>query len=103
MQPRELLKRLAAERPPVVIDVRSGFEYRAEHIPGALHAPLWKVLLRLAKLPADRQCELVLTCEHGPRAELVRGVLAGRGYGNVTLLDGQMAAWRRNGHPLQRG
>jgi rhodanese-related sulfurtransferase len=39
MQPQELLKRLKSKQPPAILDVRSGFEFRAGHKPGAIHAP----------------------------------------------------------------
>ena len=37
MQCQELAKRLKSKNPPVVVDVRTGFEFRKGHIPGALH------------------------------------------------------------------
>ncbi|AMV71520.1 rhodanese-like domain-containing protein [Desulfuromonas carbonis] len=102
MQARELARQLKSKQPPVVVDVRSGFEYRAGHIPGAIHAPALQILLRLAKLPADKGTQLVVTCEHGPRAQLGRTFLALSGYRNVELLDGHMNGWRRAGLPLAR-
>ena len=82
--------------------MRSGFEYRAGHIPGAVHAPGLKILLRLAPLPKEKQALLVVTCEHGPRAQLARSFLALAGYRNVELLAGHMAGWRRAGLPLAK-
>ena len=102
MNPRELARRLLTQHPPVVVDVRSGFEFRSGHIPGAVHAPTWKMLLRLAPLPAARDTELVLTCEHGPRARIALGLLEVFGYSRVTLLDGHMAAWRRERLALEK-
>jgi len=99
MQSRELARRLKAANPPTVVDVRTGFEYRKGHIPGAIHAPTWKILLRLARIPADRNAELVVTCEHGPRAQICRGLLGAFGYRSVVLLEGHMAGWRQAGHP----
>lgn len=58
-----------------MVDVRSGFEFRNGHIPGAIHAPTWKIQLRLAKLPSARGTELVFTCEHGPRDRMAKGLL----------------------------
>jgi len=101
MQPAELLKRMNSKTPPTVVDVRTIFEFRRGHIPGAVHAQTWKVLLRLAKIPADRDAELVVTCEHGPRARIVMGLLTAFGYRNVVLLAGQMAGWRNAGLPQE--
>jgi rhodanese-related sulfurtransferase len=97
MQPRELLKRMKSKHPPAILDVRSGIEFRAGHIPGAIHAPMLKILFRMARLPSDKNAELVVTCEHGPRAQLVKSLLGVFGYRNLTLLDGHMTAWRRAG------
>jgi hydroxyacylglutathione hydrolase len=101
MQPEELLKRIKLNQAPVIIDVRHGFEYNNGHIPGAIHAPTWKILFRLAHIPADKNAELVVTCELGPRAQIVRTLLKAFGYRNVALLEGHMARWRKSGHPLK--
>lgn len=101
MQPQELLKAMKTKNPPVLVDVRTVFEFRRGYIPGALHAPTWKILLKLAKLPKDRDTQLVVTCELGPRAGIAQTLLRAYGYRNVVLLAGQMAGWRRSGLPLQ--
>lgn len=102
MQSQELVRRIKANNPPTVVDVRTGFEFHKGHIPSAVHAPTWKILLRLAPLPADRNAELVVTCEHGPRAQICKVLLEAFGYRNVVLLAGQMAGWRQAGHPQNR-
>ena len=102
MQPKELAQRMKAQNPPAVIDVRTGFEFHRGHIPGAIHAPTWKILLFLAPLPRDKNAELVLTCEHGPRAQIAQGILGFLGYRNLTLLQGHMSGWRQAGLPVQK-
>jgi rhodanese-related sulfurtransferase len=102
MQPQELLRRIKSKQPPTILDVRSSFEFRNGHISGAVHAPTWKILLRLANVPSDKSAELVVTCEHGPRAQLAKGLLGAFGYRNVALLDGHMAGWRQAGRSLEK-
>ena len=102
MQCQELAKRIKSKHPPVVVDVRTGFEFRKGHIPGAIHAPTWKILLRLAPLPSDKSSELVLTCELGPRAQICKAILGAFGYRNMVLLAGQMAGWRQGGYPQDK-
>jgi hydroxyacylglutathione hydrolase len=102
MQPTELAAKIAAGQPPAVIDVRTGFEFRAGHIPGAINAPVWKLLLRLIPLPPDKQAEMVVLCELGPRAAMAKALLGLCGYSNLSLLGGHMAAWRRAGLPLEK-
>lgn len=102
MQPQELLKRIKSQQPPAIIDVRTGFEFKKGHIPGAIHAPTWKILLRLDRIPSDKNTELVVTCELGPRAQIAKSLLGAFGYRNVTLLEGHMAGWRQAGHPQEK-
>ncbi len=102
MQPQDLAKRIASHHGPVVIDVRTGFEFRAGHIPGAIHAPIWKMMLRLAAVPPNRKTEMVVLCELGPRAMIAKVVLGFLGYRNVSLLAGHMAGWRRSGFPQEK-
>jgi rhodanese-related sulfurtransferase len=99
MQPEELAKKIVSGYPPTVVDVRTGFEFRAGHIAGAINAPIWKILMRIAPLPEDKLSEMVLLCELGPRAVMGKALLAALGYRNVSLLVGHMAGWRRSGLP----
>jgi len=100
MQPMELAEKIKRGHPPTVVDVRTGFEFKAGHISGAINAPVWKILLRLVSLPQDKNTELVVLCELGPRAVMGKSLLGLFGYRNVTLLAGHMAAWRRLGLPM---
>lgn len=102
MEPQDLLKRIKSKKSPAIIDVRSNYEFSAGHIPGAVHAPTWKILLRLAHIPSDKSAELVVTCEHGPRAQLAKGLLGAFGYRNVSLLAGHMAVWRQTGYSQEK-
>jgi len=102
MQASELAKRVKSNTAPTVVDVRSGLEFKLGHIPGAMHAPAMRILLNMVHLPKDKLTELVVTCEHGPRAHIAQRILALRGYRNTTLLEGHMAAWRRAGLPLEK-
>jgi len=102
MHPEVLAAALGRDDCPLIIDVRSGVEFRAGHIPGAVHLPFWKVPGATGSL-AEPQAVMVLTCEHGPRAQLALGYLRLRGFCRLTLLKGHMHRWRRLGLPLQQG
>lgn len=102
MQPQELMQRMKSKNPPTLVDVRTIFEFRKGHIPGAIHAQTWKILLRLDSIPSDKNAELVVTCELGPRAGIAKSLLNAFGYRNVVLLAGQMAGWRKAGLPQEK-
>ncbi len=102
MNAATLTKQLESKMPPVVIDVRTGMEYRSGHIPGALNLPTVSLPFKRNLLPRERQTLLVITCEHGPRAVLAKGVLDLLGYKNSELLEGHMHGYRKQGFPLEK-
>lgn len=103
MEAKELARRIRSKQPPCVVDVRSRIEYRSGHIPGAVHLPFWKAAFKRTSLPDDKSARVVLTCEHGPRAQLAQATLRLAGYRNLDLLEGHMSGWRRIGLPLKKG
>jgi hypothetical protein len=96
MQPQELLRRIKSKQPPTILDVRSSFEFRNGHISGAVHAPTWKILLRLANVPSDKSAELVVTCEHGPVLNLQKVCLGPSATGTLPFW---MDIWPAGGKP----
>ena len=102
MEANELLQRMKLNKAPMVIDARTAMEFKRGHIPGAINAPVLKILFKKVRLPENRNLELVITCEHGPRALMAKGLLAACGYHNSTLLKGHMLGWRRAGLPLEK-
>jgi len=96
----EVVPRLETAGCPWIIDVRSKAEYRSGHIPGAVHIPFWGVLLRQSSLPDNRNAEIVLTCEHGLRAQIAAAQLGLLGFTRVVLLERHMSGWRRKNLPI---
>jgi hydroxyacylglutathione hydrolase len=101
MQASELLQRIKSSNPPVVVDTRSEMEFRKGHIPGAINAPVRKILLNRASLPQDKNCEMVVTCMHGQRAMTAKFLLGLYGYRNTELLQGFLEDWKAAGFPVE--
>ena len=101
MEARELLQRIESNRAPLVIDARSEIEFKRGHIKGAINAPVRKLLLHRADLPPDKDREVVVTCEHGQRAAIAKGLLSLYGYHNTEFLEGYLEGWREAGLPLE--
>jgi len=97
----EVLTRMSAGDAPAVVDVRSGFEYRGGHIPGAVHVPFWRAPFAAGRIPADPDDPVVVTCGHGPRAAVAILALRLAGFRDVRYLSGQMSGWMRRGLPLE--
>ena len=98
----KLSKLIAARQGPIVVDVRSKSEFRQAHLPGAIHLPFWQVPFRAQSLKEHQDNEIVLYCEHGPRAVFARQALKSKGFDKAFCLDGHMHAWRKSGFPLQQ-
>jgi rhodanese-related sulfurtransferase/DNA-binding transcriptional ArsR family regulator len=98
----ELLARLRAGEPLVVVDVRPVQEYQAAHIPGAISVPLSDLEQRLRELP--REEEIVAYCR-GPYCayapEAVRKLRAS-GLHARNLVDG-LPEWAAAGNRVESG
>jgi rhodanese-related sulfurtransferase len=101
MQAIELLRRIESNSAPAVVDTRSELEFERGHIPGAINAPVRKIVLNRATLPQDKQREMVVHCEHGQRAWLAKLFLGFYGYRNTALLEGDLKEWKKAGLPLE--
>ena len=82
--------------------MRTASEFRRGHVPGAVNAPVQTILFHIDRLPRDKNKELVIACEHGPRAALAKGILTLHGYRHTTLLEGHMSGWRKADLPLEK-
>ena len=99
--PDALLQQLESGEPPVILDTRSGFEYKSSHVPGARHFPFWLSYARADNLDLDKDQAIVVYCAHGPRAVVARHALRKHGYTNVKLLSGHMTGWKKSGLPVE--
>jgi rhodanese-related sulfurtransferase len=95
-------REMAGTRPPI-LDVRSRAEFLRGHVPGAVHAPVWSLVLRTRRLPISRHDPIVVYCGHGPRARVARALLRWHGFTRVACLAGHMAGWRAAGLPVASG
>ena len=75
-----------------VVDVRTEWEYRRGHLPGALSAPLGTVLDHLDEIPRDR--DVVLICQTAHRSVVAARTLADHGYDRLYHLVPGMRGWR---------
>ena len=95
-----LLQQMQESSPPIIIDVRSEYEYQAGHIPAALHIPFWDTFFTEQLQSYSTTQAIVLYCEHGPRAGIAKWGLSMQGFENIRYLQGHMSAWRKAGLPM---
>jgi phage shock protein E len=98
----ELLRRIESKSAPVIVDPRSEIEFKRGHLPGAINAPVRRILLSRAPLPRDKGTEMVLACMHGQRAVISKWLLKLHGYRNMELLEGWIEGWIEAGLPVEK-
>jgi hydroxyacylglutathione hydrolase len=103
IDPEELARRVDDGGPdaPIVLDVRNGSEYAAEHIPDSLHIPYGDIAARVEELPRDRQIAAI--CRGGKRSGLAASILQREGFADVIHVGKGVGAWRAAGNPVESG
>jgi rhodanese-related sulfurtransferase len=81
-----------------LVDVRTGHEWDAGRIPGALHIPLAELSGRAGELDGNRP--VVLYCRGGNRSTMATDALEAAGYYAAKLEEG-IVGWRDAGLPLE--
>ena len=88
-----LAAELAAERRPVVLDVRSAEAYERGHVPHARNVPVHDLGRRMKELPSSKVARIVVIGEPGRRSEAVAAFLALMGYVDVALVTEGIAGY----------
>ncbi|HSG50408.1 MAG TPA: molybdopterin-synthase adenylyltransferase MoeB [Longimicrobiales bacterium] len=99
LDPLELRDLLDGPEPPLLVDVREGWEWREGNLAdrGAVHLPLGDLPGSLDRLPRARP--LVLVCSMGARSAGAAQYLRDQGYARAANLSGGLRAWAREFQP----
>jgi rhodanese-related sulfurtransferase len=85
-----------------VVDIRSKDEFRAGHLPNALHIPAKDVLKRINELEAFKDTPVILICKTGTTAGASGAILAKAGFNKLHKLRGGILEWQGSNLPLVR-
>ena len=83
-----------------LVDVREESEWRAGHLPAAIHLGKGIIERDIEKMIPDLDAEIVLYCGGGYRSALAAHSLEQMGYTNVWSMDGGIRAWREAAYPV---
>lgn len=88
-----------------VIDVRGTDEFEGEigHIASALNLPLDELPERLTEIRSLRDLPVILVCQTDKRSVAAATLLSNAGFCDVSILQGGMDQWNRNGNPVEFG
>jgi len=100
---QELAARMASDQLFAVFDVRERGEYNEGQIPGATSLPRSQIEFRIQSLVPDWKISLMLYDGADGRAELAAKTLDELGYSEVSILEGGLPAWRKEGRQTVSG
>jgi hydroxyacylglutathione hydrolase len=92
---------LAANQPPLAVDVRMAREHEQRHIPGSLNLPLNHLVERADSLPRERP--LLVYCAAGYRSSIGASLLRRHGFRDVGEISGGIESWQAAGLPVATG
>jgi len=84
------------------LDVREDADFRAGHIPEAVHIPLKHLSDRAGELDKYKARPVIAYCRSGNQSSAVGGILKKRGFENLYNLQGGITAWQSANLPLGR-
>lgn len=86
-----------------VIDVRSAEAYAEGHLPRARHMPVKELADRLGEIERLKNKPVIVTSDNdGGTAASAAKVLKQHGFGDVMILAGGVAAWRKADLPVEK-
>jgi molybdopterin/thiamine biosynthesis adenylyltransferase/rhodanese-related sulfurtransferase len=91
---RELL---AADDPPLLVDIREFDEWEEGRIPGAILIPRGNLESRIENAAPDKSQPIILYCAQGNRTVFGAKTLGELGYTDVVSMAGGYTDWKRNG------
>ncbi len=86
---------------PLIIDVRTAEEYRAEHVREAINIPYDEIAAHIAAVAPDRDSRIVLYCRSGRRSGIAEQTLRQMGYRQVENKGG-LSDMRQSGYQTDR-
>ncbi len=90
--------RMVNDQGAVLLDVRSGDDFAAGHLPQARHIPADDVAKRAGELPSNKP--IILYCGTSRQSGKAAGALRAAGRDQVFVLDGGLNGWRQSGLPV---
>ena len=102
IRPSKLRSLQSLAHVPLLLDVRTSYEYDAGHIPGAVNIPHTELQERQSEVRAAGQHGVVVYCMRGPRARVGEKILGEQEIHRLYHLEGGFRAWRRAGYSVEK-
>ncbi len=97
------LPRLQHREAAVVVDVCDAEAFKRGHIEQAINLPLDQIADKIAKLNKHKSKPIIITCDNGGRSAKAASILRTNEFDQLYILEGGLAAWRKENLPLVKG
>ncbi len=84
------------------LDIREEADYRAGHIPDAVHIPLKQLATKSSELEKFRNRPVIAYCRSGNQSRAAGSLLKKSGFESVYNLSGGMVAWQGANLPTSK-
>ncbi|HSP22385.1 MAG TPA: rhodanese-like domain-containing protein [Planococcus sp. (in: firmicutes)] len=100
LSPQDLALRMEDFSKPIIVDVRTAFEFKSGHIAGAMNFPLGSELQAAQKIAPNTP--VILICKTGHRSQAAAHTLLKNAFTDLSQLDGGMDRWRKENYPVEK-
>ncbi len=97
------LPNLQKRESAVVVDVCAAEAYLAGHIAQSINLPLDQINDKIAKLNKHKNKPIIVACQNGNRSVKAASILRNKQFNQIYILEGGLAAWRKENLPLVKG
>lgn len=97
------LPQIQAREKAVIVDLSDDSRFKAGHIAQSINVPFNQLEERIAKIRKYRDKPVILACENGNNSRKATAVLKRNEFKILYLLQGGLAAWRKENLPLEKG
>ena len=84
----------------ILVDVRTAEEYESGHIQDAVNFDFYSQSFQKEILSLDKSASIVLYCRTQNRSKKTANYLKENGYKEITILEGGITSWVKNGNDL---
>jgi rhodanese-related sulfurtransferase len=100
--PADVKAAIDKQEKAVILDVRDPDEYKAGHLPGAVHVSRGKLEFTIWDKVPDKDAKIYVYCLTAARSALATKTLNDLGYKNAVLMDAHFEEWVKAGYPVAR-
>ena len=96
------IPQLQSREHAVIVDLNESDKYKAGHISQSINIPFSKISDSLGKLKKHQKKPLILVCDTGSNSRKAVSTLQKNEFSDVYVLNGGLAAWRKENLPLEK-